>query len=215
MQRVKLALWWATLKIRTPINYLIQSNNISSLGVMWFFMRILLVLICWIPPLVHHPMIYLALFKTPDRLFLLRVFQLVHQLFLESTSSWSTSPKIVTSLDRYSKGNGTSLNPCLPWWAIKMIEDVGTNVGDICIGWHTRSHKQQPSVSLMTLILDTCDPKIYADAQGKPEWEYAMWHEINSLENNHNWDLIPRMTGKNVVKCQWVYHTKFTFDGAI
>ena len=43
----------------------------------------------------------------------------------------------------------------------------------------------------MTWILDTSDPESYVDAQGKPKWEYAMRHEMDSLEKNHTWDLVP------------------------
>jgi hypothetical protein len=40
---------------------------------------------------------------------------------------------------------------------------------------------------------------------------YACWHGF-SLEN-HTWELFPWPQGKNIVKCQWVYKTKFTSEG--
>ena len=67
----------------------------------------------------------------------------------------------------------------------------------------------------MTQTLDTCDPKSYTDARGNLEWDQAIQHEINSLDKNHTWDLVPRPTGNNIVKCRWVYQTKFTSDGSI
>jgi hypothetical protein len=39
--------------------------------------------------------------------------------------------------------------------------------------------------------------------------------EIDSLSKNHTWDLVPQLQGKNVVKCRWVYRTKFTFEGVV
>ena len=107
------------------------------------------------------------------------------------------------------------MTPCLPQWDLNTIEATSFEVSDISTSWQTCSHKKKASVALMTWILNTCDPKYYADAKGKLEWEKTMWHEIDSLEKNHTWDLVPWPTGKNVVKFRWVYHTKFTPDGAI
>ena len=42
-----------------------------------------------------------------------------------------------------------------------------------------------------------------------------MQHEMDSLEKNFTWDLDPRPTDKNVVKCRWVYRTKFTSNGVV
>ena len=43
----------------------------------------------------------------------------------------------------------------------------------------------------MTWILGTFDPKTYVDAHEKLEWEKPMCHEMDSLENNCTWDLVP------------------------
>ena len=39
-----------------------------------------------------------------------------------------------------------------------------------------------------------------------------MRHEMDSLEKNHTWDLVPRLIRKNVVKFRWVYRKKITAD---
>jgi hypothetical protein len=65
----------------------------------------------------------------------------------------------------------------------------------------------------MNRIFETCDIVSYSDAQGQPKWEQDMQDEMNSLFKNHTWDLVPRLRGKNIVKFQWVYKTKFTFEG--
>ena len=39
-----------------------------------------------------------------------------------------------------------------------------------------------------------------------------MRHEMDCLEKNHTWDLVPQPRGKNIVKCRWVYWTKITFE---
>jgi hypothetical protein len=47
----------------------------------------------------------------------------------------------------------------------------------------------------------------------RPKWENAMTNEYHSLMKNKTWDLVPQPQGKNVVKCRWVYKTKFTSEG--
>lgn len=42
-----------------------------------------------------------------------------------------------------------------------------------------------------------------------------MLTQTDSLLKNHTWDLVPRLQGKNVVKCCWVYKTKFTSIGVV
>lgn len=42
-----------------------------------------------------------------------------------------------------------------------------------------------------------------------------MQHEMDSLEKNQTWDLVPQLTNKNVVKCRWVYRTKFTSNSVV
>ena len=68
---------------------------------------------------------------------------------------------------------------------------------------------------LMTHVLETFDPITYANAKGQSKWEQSMLIEMDHLLKNHTWDLVPRPQGKNVVKCRWVYKTKFTFEGVV
>ena len=53
---------------------------------------------------------------------------------LESTSSWSTPTKTVTSPMHYSQRNDTLETPYLPWWVVKIIESTGTDIGNMLIG---------------------------------------------------------------------------------
>jgi hypothetical protein len=39
--------------------------------------------------------------------------------------------------------------------------------------------------------------------------------EMDSLMKNHIWDLLLEPQGKNIVKCRWVYKTKFTSKGVV
>lgn len=82
-----------------------------------------------------------------------------------------------------------------------MIESIGLDVGNISIVRQTHSHKKQANVALMTHIINTCDPKSYANVKGKPKWEQAMQNEMDTLKKNCTQDLVTQPPGKNVVKC--------------
>jgi hypothetical protein len=42
-----------------------------------------------------------------------------------------------------------------------------------------------------------------------------MKEEIDALQKNDTWELVPKMTGQKVIGCKWVYKTKFISDGTL
>ena len=42
-----------------------------------------------------------------------------------------------------------------------------------------------------------------------------MDEEYHSLMANDTWDLVPLPKGRKLVKCEWVYRTKYASDGSI
>ena len=42
-----------------------------------------------------------------------------------------------------------------------------------------------------------------------------MIEEHFSLVRNHTWDLVPLPKGQKIVRCKWVYKTKYAIDGSI
>jgi hypothetical protein len=43
----------------------------------------------------------------------------------------------------------------------------------------------------------------------------AMNEELDQIEKNKNWDIVPRPNGKNVIGTKWVYRNKLKEDGHI
>jgi hypothetical protein len=54
-----------------------------------------------------------------------------------------------------------------PKWEKKTIEAASGDVGDATDSRKTRGQKQEVNVALMACVLETCDPKTYADAHDK------------------------------------------------
>lgn len=59
------------------------------------------------------------------------------------------------------------------------------------------------------------DPNTFAEASSHPDWEAVMNEEYHSLLANDTWDLVPLPKGRKLVKCKWVYRTKYGPDGNV
>ena len=46
-------------------------------------------------------------------------------------------------------------------------------------------------------------------------WDAAMDEEYRSLMANNTWDLVPLPKGRQLVRCKWVYRTKYASDGSV
>ncbi|KAL4362499.1 hypothetical protein GQ457_04G038710 [Hibiscus cannabinus] len=59
------------------------------------------------------------------------------------------------------------------------------------------------------------EPKNYNQAIKNDCWKVAMEEEIQALERNNTWDLVPLPSGKKTIGCKWVYKTKLKADGTL
>jgi hypothetical protein len=50
---------------------------------------------------------------------------------------------------------------------------------------------------------------------GHPDWDTTMNEEYHSLMENDTWDLVPLPKGRKLVRCKWVYRTKYASDGSV
>ena len=67
----------------------------------------------------------------------------------------------------------------------------------------------------MMSVIQEQEPTSFKDAVGRPEWDGAMDEEMNALDNNGTWELVPLPQGKKAIGCKWVYKIKQNADGSI
>jgi hypothetical protein len=63
----------------------------------------------------------------------------------------------------------------------------------------------------MLSVLDIQEPKTYRQARESPhwpDWKKAMDDEINSLNENNVWEVVPRPQGRRIVDGKWVFKAK-------
>ena len=59
------------------------------------------------------------------------------------------------------------------------------------------------------------EPKSYKDAATKTEWQIAMQKELQALDANNTWELVPLPSGKKAICSKWVYKVKLKSDGTL
>ena len=67
----------------------------------------------------------------------------------------------------------------------------------------------------MAQVSETHDAKTFVEDLGHPDWDIAMNEEYCSLMANNTWDLVPLPKGRKLVRCKWVYITKYASDGSV
>ncbi|KAL0431272.1 UNVERIFIED_CONTAM: hypothetical protein Sradi_0753200, partial [Sesamum radiatum] len=77
---------------------------------------------------------------------------------------------------------------------------------------HTFSPAHQHFVAQLSILQE---PRSYAQARGKVEWEKAMADEIEAPENNNTWSLTPLPEGKQAIGSKWAYKLKLSPNGSV
>lgn len=76
--------------------------------------------------------------------------------------------------------------------------------------WYGFSHK-----SLHTTLADIPIPTCYSEAVKHECWRNAMKEELQALEDNHTWDIVPRPSNAKTIGCKWVYSIKLRSNGTL
>ncbi|OMO52289.1 Integrase, catalytic core [Corchorus capsularis] len=86
-----------------------------------------------------------------------------------------------------------------------------TNTGDltlVCAGSSQTITETIPQ-------LETVEPTSSTTAIKDPQWKQTMLEELEALNRNGTWDLVPAPTNCTIVGCKWVFRIKRNVDGSI
>jgi hypothetical protein len=53
-------------------------------------------------------------------------------------------------------------------------------------------------------LLSTIEPSIFEEANKDEFWNKAMDEQLDQIEKNETWELVPRPKNKNVIGTKWV-----------
>jgi len=121
-----------------------------------------------------------------------------------------TSDSSPSSLDPTTPGEGDS------GWPIALKKGTRSSQNPHPIYNFLSYHRLSPSYcSLLSSMSSVVIPKNVTEALDHPGWRQAMIAEMQALESNHTWELVPLPSGKKVVGCRWVYAIKVGLDGQV
>jgi hypothetical protein len=61
--------------------------------------------------------------------------------------------------------------------------------------------------------LSTVEPSSFEEANMDELWIKAMNEELDQIDKNDTWELVPRPRNKNVIGTKWVFRNKLNEDG--
>jgi hypothetical protein len=64
-------------------------------------------------------------------------------------------------------------------------------------------------------LTSTIETTYFKDANNNEFWKKAMDEELDQIEKNDTWELVPRPKDKNVINTKWVYRNKLNEDGQV
>lgn len=76
---------------------------------------------------------------------------------------------------------------------------------------HLPIHTQLFAAHVSSLL----EPRTYDEALLDPRWVDAMQKEIQALEANGTWEIVPLPPGVVPIGCKWVYKIKYASDGSV
>ncbi|KAJ0588945.1 putative RNA-directed DNA polymerase [Helianthus annuus] len=80
---------------------------------------------------------------------------------------------------------------------------------------HQADFASLSTYALHAALVSAKEPRGFKSAAKDPQWMAAMHDEIQALQQNCTWTLVPRPATTNVVGSMWVYCIKYHSDGSV
>ena len=64
-------------------------------------------------------------------------------------------------------------------------------------------------------MLSTVEPSSFKEASNDKFWVKAMEEELDQIQKNETWELVPRPKNKNVISTKWVFRNKLNEEGQV
>jgi hypothetical protein len=87
-------------------------------------------------------------------------------------------------------------------------------IGNKDAGVETRRKIRSPEQTHLAL-LSTIEPNCFEEASKDEFWNKAMDEELDQIEKNDTWELVPRPKNKNVIGTKWVFRNKLNEYGQV
>jgi hypothetical protein len=58
-------------------------------------------------------------------------------------------------------------------------------------------------------------PRSVSAALQDPKWVIAMQAEMDALQDNQTWELVPLPSGEKTMGCKWVFTVKYLADSSV
>eukprot|EP00253_Pinus_taeda_P018643 PITA_18643 len=104
--------------------------------------------------------------------------------------------------------------PQLPKWVCAIQDAAGALTGDSIDQRSTHSQFDRAS-SLLAQGSANYDPDTFIEALGHPNWDATMNEEYRPFLANDTLNLVSLPKGRKLVRCKWVYRTKYGPNGKV
>jgi hypothetical protein len=106
------------------------------------------------------------------------------------------------------------VSPKTPRKRVQKNHPLDQIIGNKDAGVETRRKIRSPEQTQLTL-LSTIEQNYFEEASKDEFWNKAMDEELDQIEKNDTWELVPRPKNKNVIGTKWVFRNKLNEDGQV